>query len=52
MEGGVMGGIPFWDLGTVAQSAFVIGTLFAVVFGIIGGMMAVWRAREKRDGKR
>lgn len=41
-----------YGISNVWAGIFIIGTLFALVFGFVGGMMAVWRNREKRDGRR
>lgn len=41
-----------YNLGWLALATFVIGTIVAVAVGIVAGLSAAWRAREKRDGLR
>ena len=31
---------------------FIIGTIACIAIGIVGGLAAMWKEREKRDGKR
>lgn len=41
-----------WEITPFWWGVFIIGGLFCVVSGIVGGLSYAWKAREKRDGLR